>query len=93
MKKEFTVSSKKYTLCWTTGKVVGQGKYSTTHVSSSGGGTGDFATPINVSSTTNVHNDVFLEDKEGKEGEKPEAEAAKAEEKKPEKAKEKKEKK
>ncbi|MGB2867999.1 MAG: hypothetical protein WBD36_06090 [Bacteroidota bacterium] len=56
---------KQYGLYWVTGKVVGQGKFSTTHVSG-GGSSGDgYTAPVSSSST--IHNDIFLLDLKGKE--------------------------
>jgi hypothetical protein len=55
----------KYNLYWVTGKVVGQSKLATTHVS--GGGGGSSGAPVTVSSSTTIHNDIFLLDSAGKE--------------------------
>ncbi len=54
-----------YNLNWVTGKVVGQGKYATTAVS--GGGGGATNSPVTISSSTTIHNDIFLVDSNGKE--------------------------
>lgn len=58
-----------YDLRWVTGKVVGQGKHVETHVSGSGSGGGSSNVPfdISISSSTTVHNDIFLTDANGKE--------------------------
>lgn len=65
--KKLEASGKIYNLYWINGIVVNQGKYATTHVSGSGGGSGQYQAPVNISSSTTVHNDIFLTDNSGKE--------------------------
>ena len=66
-----TAGGKIFNLYGITGKVVSQGKYSTTSVSGGGGGGGgpygERVEPVTITSTTTVHNDIVLADSNGKE--------------------------
>ncbi len=71
-----TINKKQYKLAFISGRVASISKRSETHVSGSGGGgrghtihgTGGSSTsPITISSTTTVHDDLFLIEKDGKE--------------------------
>ncbi len=63
--RELKAGTGTYNLYWVTGKVVGQGKYATTTVS--GGGGGGAYSRVTISSSTTIHNDIFLVDSNGKE--------------------------
>src|SRR5260370_26365019 len=58
--QELKAGTGTYNLYWVTGKVVGQGKYATTTVS--GGGGGGAYSRVTISSSTPIHNDIFLVD-------------------------------
>ncbi len=68
--QQFKAGMGKYKLYWVTGKVVGQVKYATTTVSGRGGGTsygGTGSSSVAISSSSTVHNDIFLVDSNGRE--------------------------
>jgi hypothetical protein len=74
--KELTIDSKELELYWFTGKVAGSSKNLETTVSVSGGGGGGYVqggtgyvAPVSISSssTTTVHDQLFLIDRNGKE--------------------------
>jgi hypothetical protein len=69
--KQININGTDYTLRWTTGSVINSGKMATTEIKGSGGGTnfnnGGYQNPITITSTTTIHNEIFLMDKEGKE--------------------------
>ncbi|HVU58250.1 MAG TPA: hypothetical protein VHD83_24485 [Puia sp.] len=61
--------NKEYELYWVTGQVLESGKNMETRVHGSGGGSygNGYTAPVNVSSTTIVHDQLFVMDKQGKE--------------------------
>lgn len=66
--KQLKAGGRIYNLYSVTGKIIEQGKFATTHVHGGGGsGQGGNSGPINISSSTTVHNDIFLVDSNGKE--------------------------
>lgn len=70
--KTITTSGKVYDLYWTAGKVTNAGKNMETRVHGGGGGgftyqgTGGSA-PVSISSTTVIHDQIFVEDASGQE--------------------------
>jgi len=68
--KELMIGSKAIELYWFTGNVVGTSKNLETKVTGSGGGStgqGGYVAPVNIRSTTKVHDQLFLVDRSGKE--------------------------
>lgn len=65
--KQITVGSRQFELHWFTGKVVSVTKNLETRVHGGGGGgqVGGYSAPVSVSSTTTVHDQLFLTDKDG----------------------------
>jgi len=65
--------NKEYELYWVTGEVVDTGKNMETKVHGSGGGSyggaygNTHTAPVRISSTTTIHDQIFLVDREGKE--------------------------
>ncbi len=72
MMKTITANGKTFDLYWITGKVMNAGKNMETRVHGGGGGgftyqgTGGSA-PVTISSTTVIHDQIFLEDAQGQE--------------------------
>ena len=67
-----TAASKRYNLYWTAGKVMETGKNMETIVRGSGGGGATYngyggTAPVNITSTTVVHDQIFLVDNSGTE--------------------------
>lgn len=62
-------SGKEYDVYWTCGKVQDSSKNMETRVHGSGGGSTGYGNtaPVNISSTTTIHDQFFLVDKNGKE--------------------------
>jgi len=68
--KTIQTSGKQYNLYWSFGKVEGgASKNMETRVHGSGGGSNGYGStaPVNISSTTTIHDQFFLKDKTGKE--------------------------
>jgi hypothetical protein len=70
--KKITAGAKQYDLYWTFGKVEETGKNLETKVSGSGGGGATFkgyggTAPVSITSTTTVHDQIFLVDNSGNE--------------------------
>lgn len=61
--------NKEYELYWVTGEVAESGKSMETKVHGSGGGSygNGYTAPVNIRSTTTVHDQIFMIDREGKE--------------------------
>lgn len=67
-----SAAGKRYNLYWTTGKVMESGKNMETIVRGSGGGGATYngyggTAPVNISSTTVIHDQIFLVDASGRE--------------------------
>lgn len=70
--KQITAATKQYNLYWTAGKVADTGKNMETIVRGSGGGGSSYngyghTAPVNISSSTVIHDQIFLVDKSGQE--------------------------
>jgi hypothetical protein len=67
--KTIATSGKEYSLYWNCGKVEGSSKNMETRVHGSGGGSNGYGgtNAVNISSTTTVHDQLFIKDKNGKE--------------------------
>lgn len=66
--KTINTSNKEYLLYWVAGKVMSTGKNMETKVQGGGGSYGNgYTAPVRITSTTTVHDQIFLMDREGKE--------------------------
>jgi hypothetical protein len=67
--EKLEAGGKLFNILWTTGTVVAQTKLATTSVHGSGGGSSGsgYSAPVSISSSTTIHNDIFIKDENGKE--------------------------